>query len=69
MSIELKYSYKVNITLVKPIVIKKKFSLIKLFSAFVYIVRVELILAEANLIDAANLLFFFEFTAKRQYRL
>ena len=52
MSIELKYSYKVNITLVKPIVIKKKFSLLKLF------VRVELILAEANLIDAANLLFF-----------
>ena len=58
MSIELKYSYKVNITLVKPIVIKKKVQFVKLFSAFVYIVRVELILAEANLIDAANLLFF-----------
>ena len=58
MSIELKYSYKVNITLVKPIVIKKMVQFVKLFSAFVYIVRVELILAETNLFDASNLLFF-----------
>ena len=58
MSIELKYIYKVNITLVKPIVIKKKVQFVKLFSAFVYIVRVELILAETNLFDATNLLFF-----------
>ena len=58
MSIELKYSYKVNITLVKPIVIKKKVQFVKLFSAFVYIVRVKLILAETNLFDDANLLVF-----------
>ena len=58
MSIEFKYSNKVNITLVKPIVIKKKFSLLNIFSAFVYIVRVKLILAETNLFDDANLLVF-----------
>ena len=57
MSIEFKHSNKVNITLVKPIVIKK-FSFLKLFSAFVYIVRVQLNLAEENFIDDANLLIF-----------
>ena len=57
MSIEFKHSNKVNITLVKPIVIKK-FSFLKLFSAFVYIVRVKLNLAEENFIDDANLLIF-----------
>ena len=57
MSIEFKHSNKVNITLVKPIVIKK-FSFLKLFSAFVYIVRVKLMLAHANLLDTANLHYF-----------
>ncbi len=57
MSIEFKHSNKVNITLVKPIVIKK-FSFLQLFSAFVYIVRVKLNLAEENFIDDENLLIF-----------